>query len=90
MVLSCPFADEAADVAVVGAEVVPPLREAVRFVNHPRADFTLLERSADGDASELLRRDEEDAGIPEADAVEGVRLHLGLSRTEAPVRPGTV
>ena len=64
------FANETGHVAVVGPEIVPPLREAMRFVEHPRADLALLECPAHGSAAELLRRDDEDAGVPEAHPVE--------------------
>ena len=60
------LADEAAHVAVVGAEVVAPAREAVSLVQHPAADLALVERPAQGAAAELLRRDQEDARAAEA------------------------
>ena len=55
------LADEAAHVAVVGAEVVAPAREAMRLVQHPAADLALVQRPAQGAAAQLLRRDQEDA-----------------------------
>ena len=64
------FANETGHVAVVGPEIVSPLREAMRFVEHPRADLALLECPAHGSAAELLRRDDEDARVPEAHPVE--------------------
>ena len=64
------LADEAAHVAVVGAEVVTPAREAVRLVQHPAADLALVERGPQGAAAELLRRDQEDARAAEADALQ--------------------
>ena len=66
------FADEPPHVAVVGAEVVPPLREAVSLVQNPGADLPLLEDAAHRDAAKLLRRDDEDAGVAEPNPVKGI------------------
>ena len=66
------LADEAPHVAVVGAEVVPPAREAVGFVQHPGADLALVEDAPEGAASELLRRDENESRVPEPDPIERV------------------
>ena len=63
------LADEAAHVAIVGAEVVAPAREAVRLVQHPAADLALVERPAKRATAELLRRDQEDARAAKAHAV---------------------
>src|SRR5690606_20232229 len=49
-----PFADEAGDVAVVGPEVVPPLRQAVGLVKHPRADLALGDDPSEGTVAQLL------------------------------------
>ena len=49
--------DEAADVPVVRAEVVPPLGEAVGLVQHPRPDQPLLQGAPEGPAPQLFRRD---------------------------------
>ena len=38
--------DEAADIAVVGAEIVAPLRQAMRLVEHPGADLALRQHRA--------------------------------------------
>jgi len=40
--------DEAPQIAVIGAEIVPPSRQAVRFVHDPAADLALVERPAQG------------------------------------------
>ena len=91
------LADEAAHVAVVGAEVVAPAREAVRLVQHPAADLALVERPAQGAAAELLRRDQEDARAPEAHPVQclgplghgehPVDGHAALDPMRSPVPP---
>ena len=90
--------DEARGVEVVGAEVVAPLREAVRLVEHPRADLPVFERLAERAIPELLRRDEDDGegAAPEAlehlralerreqavDRADGARLRLSLERLD--------
>ena len=66
------FADEAGDVAVVGAEILAPFRQAVRLVDHPVADLALLEDRAHRRVPELLRRDQQDGGIAEPHPVERV------------------
>ena len=71
-IVAAVLADEAADVAVVGAEVLAPLREAVRLVDHPVADLALLEDGPDRRVPQLLRRDQEDGGIAHPNAVEHV------------------
>jgi hypothetical protein len=53
-VVSAVLLNEAADVAVVGAEVLPPLREAVRFVDDPVANLALIKDRTHGRISQLL------------------------------------
>ena len=65
-------ADEAADVAVVGPEVLAPFRQAVRLVEHPAADLALVEGLPQGAVAQLLGGDEHDAGVAHAHLVEGV------------------
>ena len=64
------LADEAAHVAVVGAEVVAPARQAMRLVQHPAADLALIQRAPQGAAAELLWRDQEYARTAKADALQ--------------------
>ena len=66
------LADEAPDVPVVGPKVVPPLREAVRLVQHPPPDRPLVEGATKRDAPQLLGRGKDDAGIPEPHVVQGI------------------
>ena len=67
-----PLADESTHVAVVGAEVVPPLRQAVSLVHHPSADLSLLQGAAKRHAAKLLGRDQHDSGLPEPELLQGV------------------
>ena len=62
--------DEARDVEVVGPEVVSPLREAVRLVEHPGGDFAMPQRVGKRRAAELFGGDEDDAEVAQAQAVE--------------------
>ena len=62
--------DEAADVAVVGPEILAPFREAMRLVDDPVSDLALPEDRADGGVPELLGRDQQDRRVAEPDAVE--------------------
>jgi hypothetical protein len=39
--------DEAADIAVVGPEIVAPFADAMRLVQHPKPDLALLQHRAD-------------------------------------------
>ena len=66
------LADEASHVAVIGPEVVPPLRNAVGLVQHPGADLALVEHPAQRPVAELFRRDDENARIAEPHPVKGV------------------
>ena len=73
--------DETRDVAVVGAEVVPPLGEAVRLVDHPGADVAARDRLPERPVAELLGRDQHDPRVAEPDRVE--RLAAFRHRDEA-------
>ncbi len=64
--------DEAAHVAVVGPEVVSPARQAMRLVEHPAADLALVQDTAQGAGPQLLRRDQQDAGVPQPHPVQGI------------------
>ena len=66
------LADKPADIEIVGPEVVTPARQAMRFVQHPGADFALIERAPQGAGAKLLRRDDEDASIAEPDPVQRI------------------
>src|SRR6476619_7459170 len=50
------FLDEAADIAVVGPEIVPPFRHAMRLVQHPEPDLTLCQNRPDIAASPMRTR----------------------------------
>ena len=65
-------ADEAADVTVVGPEVLAPFGQAVGLVEHPAADFALIQGLSQGAVAQLLGGDEHDAGVAQAHLVEGV------------------
>ena len=66
------LADEPADVAVVGAEILAPFRQAVRLVDDPITDLALFQDRAHRRVPELLRRNQQDRGIPEPHPVERV------------------
>ena len=70
--LPCPFPDETAHVAVIGAEIVAPGGEAVGLVDDPGPDLALGQGLAQGRAPELLRRDEENSHVAQAHPVQGV------------------
>ena len=59
-------------IPVVGPEVMPPLRETVRLVQHPVADLTLFEHPPDGYAAQLLGRYDQHARITEAHLVQRI------------------
>jgi len=40
------LADESADLAIIGTKILSPLGEAVRFVEHPGANFALRKHFA--------------------------------------------
>ena len=65
--------DVARDVAVVGAEVVPPFREAVRLVNDPRPDSASRDRRSEGTVAKLFGGHEHDAGVAKTDLGERLR-----------------
>ena len=69
---ACLFPDEAAHIAIVGAKVMAPARQAVSLVQHPAADLSLIEHPAQGTGAELLRRNDEDTCIPQANPVQGL------------------
>ena len=71
-VVSGLVADEAADVAVVGLEVLAPFGKAVRLVEHPAADLPLIQGLSQGAVAELLGRDKHDAGVAQAYLVESI------------------
>ena len=76
------LADEAGDVAVVRAKVLPPLRQAVRFVENPGADFALRQHLAHAAIAQLFRGDEQDADVAQPHAFE----HVGtLGHRQQPV-----
>ena len=64
--------DEASYVAVVGPEVVSPPGEAVGLVQHPGADLPLVQCPPQGDAAQLFRRDQQDAGVAQPHPLQGV------------------
>ena len=71
-VVSGLVADEAADVAVVGPEVLAPFGKAVRLVEHPAADLPLIQGFSQGAVAQLLGRDKHDAGVAQAYLVESI------------------
>ena len=70
--VTCLLADETSHIAVVGTEVVAPTRQAVRLVQHPGADLTLVQHPPQGARAQLLRRDQQDAGVSQPDPLQGV------------------
>jgi hypothetical protein len=50
-------------IAVIGPEIVAPLGDAMRLVEDPEADAAAVESGPDGRVAQLLRRDEEHAGL---------------------------
>ena len=86
-------ARDALDAAVVGAEVVPPVGDAVRFVDHEQAHAAgdvgeqLL---AEPPVAEALRRDEQHVDLAGADALlDGLPLRrvVGVDRLRADAHP---
>ena len=67
------FVDEAGDIAVIGAEILAPFGKTVGFVKNPRADFALRQHFAHAAVAQLLRGNEQDADVAEADTVEGLK-----------------
>ena len=65
------LADEARDVKVVGAEVLPPARQAVRLVEHPGSDLSQAQGLGEGAVAKLFGGDQHDAGFAQANLVEG-------------------
>ena len=70
------FLDEAADIAVVGPEIVAPFRHAMRLVQHPEPDLTLRQNRADRVAAQLLGRDQKHRRLSHAHTVQRI-LPLG-------------
>ena len=65
-----PCLDEARHVQVIGPKIVPPLRQAVRLVEHPGADLAVHQRAGESGAAKLLRRDEDQPEVAQAQLVE--------------------
>ena len=72
----------------IEAEVVAPARQAMRLVQHPGPDFTLVENSVQGTGAQLLRRDEEDVRVPQPDPVQRVGS-LGYRKKPVDSHAGT-
>ena len=70
------FLDEAADIAVVGPEIVAPFRHAMRLVQHPEPDLTLCQNRPDRVAAQLLGRDQKHRRLSHAHTVQRI-LPLG-------------
>ena len=85
-ILSVVLGDVARDVAIVGAEIVPPLRQAVRLVHDPRADAAPRDRLPERTIAKLLRSDQDDSGVAETDV--GKRLGAFRHGNEAVDRGG--
>ncbi len=66
------FANITGDIQVVGTEIMPPARQAMRFVKHPAADLALADGIAKRRVTELLRRHQQNADIAQAQFVEHV------------------
>ena len=66
-ILSVVLGDVTRDVAIVRAEIVPPLRQAVRLVHDPRADAAPRDRLPERTVAKLLRSDQNDTGVAETD-----------------------
>ena len=81
-----PLADEARGVQIIGAEVVAPLREAMRLVEDPCGDLTVPDSLAQTRVAQLLRRDEQNADVAQPHPVQHVPA-LG-HREEAVQRRG--
>ena len=66
------LADEARGVEIVGPEVMTPLGEAVRLVEHPGADLAALEHLAEGCVAQLFGRDVEDGDVTQTHPLQHV------------------
>ena len=64
------LADEARAVQVIGPEVVAPLRQAVRLVEHPGADLAAFEEAAEARVAKLLGRDVQHGDVAELHALD--------------------
>ena len=87
-ILSRLLTDEAPHVTVIRPEVVPPLGEAVGLVQHPGADLPLRQDPPQRNAAQLLRRDDEYAGIPQPHPLQRVgALGHGQHPVDGDTRP---
>ena len=73
--------DETCDVTVVGAEIMPPFREAVRLVDHPGTNMATRDRLPERPVAELLGRHQHDPRVAEPNRVK--RLAALRHRDEA-------
>jgi hypothetical protein len=73
-------------IAIIWPKIVPPLADAVSLVKDPKADPSTVERSAYRRISELLRRDQQHAGVAIGYLVE--RL-LPMQRRQCPIHGDT-
>lgn len=69
---TCSFSDKTTNVAVIRTKIMTPFRKAVRFIQYPSADFTLIYHPANSGAAQLLWRNKKNAGIAEAHPVQCV------------------
>ena len=51
--------DEAADIAVIRPEIVPPFADAMRLVQHPKANLALVQHRSDRRRAQLFGRDQQ-------------------------------
>ena len=66
------LSDETAHIPIIGAEVVSPLGEAMRLIQHPTADLSLIQRPPKRDTAKLLRRHDDDTRVPEPHPIQRV------------------
>ena len=78
-----PGLDEARNVEIVRTEIVSPLGQAVRLVEHPRPHLAMLQCIGERDAAKLLRRNEDQPDVAEAEFVEH---HAPLHRRQHAVQ----
>ena len=64
------LADDAAGIEVVRSKVVPPLGQAVRLVEHPGTELSLLDRLQHGPVAQLLGRHVEDRHLAQPHPLE--------------------
>jgi len=70
------FFDEAANIAVVWPKIMAPFRNAMGLVQHPEPDLPLRQNRTDGNAAQLLRRNQQHGRFAHAYLVERI-LPLG-------------